>query len=449
MRAAGLVTGIVVARDATSADAPEGGQTLDRLDGAQVPPWPAGSGATGEEPWGVWVILDHWEAGTRLPGNAVPRLMPVASMFAGRESGSQFLPRTGTSVYVRFIDDDPEQPVVIGCAHHAGTPYPFPPDQTDLPLVPTGEDDESLMRQVVTEEKMEEPDEEASEESGGDKEAEDKDPRLDVPATVAAANGAEGPDDVTGAVPASDDADGASYDIAPGESKPLVVNAAGCSVTGMTSKNGRNHVLFDDAAPNVVLKADKLHVTYVGGDHMVNVRGDLHRVTGATETLHEGLNWLWAVGRHHTRIDGASDWTRKGVHFTMVRKGELHLRYGAVHELFGGVRLEVAKNDKWVQMKPDTMQLKAIGRIALAPAFKDNQTTRLRLAVLRKHKTKTQTRESEMFLRLAVKGMAELDDLTRDIKVVLSLAKEETTTLDERTRKGLLLLDIAKTKEYS
>lgn len=474
MREIGLATAIVVARDAVSADDPAGGQELGKLDCAKVCHWPAGPGGAEAEPWGVWIIFDHYEDGLRQPGTALPLLVPVASMTAGHESGTQFLPRIGTSVYLRFVDNDGEQPVIIGFARHAGTPYPFPPDQDDLPLVPADEDGVSLMRHVVKEEAEEEeeaeeapepvappmpemPDPEAEDEGGdeegGEEEAEeeggeeDESPDLDVPATVEAVNGAESADDAADAVPDSETGDGEKYNIAPGEAQPLDVTASGCNVTGMTSNNGRNHVIFDDGAPQVVIKADNLHATYVGGDHMVNVRGDMHRVTGATETLHEGIFWHWSVGKHHTRIDGQTSITRQGVVFSMVRKGELHIRYGAVDELWGGVRLEFAKDNKWTLAKPDIMQLKLIGQIALAPTFKDVQTTRLRLAVLRKHKTKTMERTSEMHLRLAVKAETSLDDLTRDVKVSLQLAQEETVTLKKRTKKGLIQIKIENSKE--
>lgn len=442
MRALGLATGIVVARDAASADDPAGGRALGELDCAKISHWPAGPGGVAEEPWGVWVILDHYEDGLSPPGSAPPRLVAVASTIAGRESGSQFLPRIGTSVYLRFVDDDPEQPVVIGCAHHAGYPYPFPPDEEDLSLVPLDDEGSSRMRHVA---KAEEEGEETEEKKDGA--AEEESPDLDVPATVAAVNEADSPDGGKDAVPDSSASDSENYNIAPGEATALPVTAAGCDVTALTSKDGRNHIVFDDGAPQVVIKADNLHATYVGGDHMINVRGDMHRVTGATETLHEGTVWHWSVGKHHTRIDGKTDITRKAVVMSLVRKGELHIRYGAVNELWGGVRIEVAKDNKWTLSKPDTMQLKLIGQIALAPTFKDVQTTRLRLAVLRKHKTKTMERNSDMHLRLAVKAQASLDDLTRDVKVSLQLAKEETVTLSERTKMGLVQIKIEKSKE--
>lgn len=431
MRAIGLATGIVVARDAASAENAAGTRSLGELDCAKIAPWPAGPGGIDDEPWGVWVVFDHYEDGLRHPGFAVPRLVPVASMIAGRESGSQFLPRIGTSVYLHFIDGDPEQPVIIGFARHAGYPYPFPPDQDDLPLVPADDDGQPLMRHVVAEDSDEETEE------------------LDVPAAVAAVNEADAADDAKDAVPDSETGDTQSYHLAPGEAKPLEVTASGRDVTAMTSKDGRNHVVFDDGAPQVVIKADNLHATYVGGDHMINVRGDVHRVTGATETLHEGIVWHWSVGKHHTRIDGKTKITRKAVVCSMVRKGELHIRYGAVHELWGGVRVEVIKDNKWTLTKPNTMQLKLIGQIALAPTFKDVQTTRLRLAVLRKHKTKTMERNSTLHLRLAVKAMVNLDEITRDALISLQLAQEETVTLTDRTKMGLVQIKIENSKEIS
>ena len=474
MRAIGLASAVVVASDATSGSAPAGSHGLGELDCAKYRPHRSGTGAIPEEAWGVYVLIDRYEDGSKLPGTGTPLLVPVLSMFAGRESGSQFLPRIGTEVYLRYVDDHPEQPVIIGFAHNTSYTYPFPPDGKDLPLVPYDEDGVSQMRHylVVEEEESgeEEPAEEEPEqtgppedgagaaETGADDEAaeggaeddgaeEEESPEMDVPATVADINEQEAPDDAADSVPTSDDAQAENYDIAPGTPEPLDVKANGGQITALTSHNGRNHILFEDALPQVVLKADNTQVTFARGDYAINVRGDMNQVSTNTETLHMDPVTTWTVGKHHTRIDGTTTIKRQAIAFSFIMKGQLHIHYGETNQLWGGIRVEIANEVRWTLTKPDIMAIKAIGQIILTPAYVDNQTTRMRLAVLRKHKTDTMERTSDTNLKLTLKEEAKLDELTRDVKLAMALAKEETAKMGERTKMGLLQLKIEKAKK--
>ncbi len=464
----------MVASDATSGSAPAGSHALGELDCAKYVPHLAGASAAVEEAWGVYVLIDRYEDGTKLPGTGTPLLVPVASMFAGRESGSQFLPRIGTDVYLRYIDDHPEQPVIVGFGHHSGYNYPWAPDGKDLPLVPYDEDGVSLMRHYLKAEEEEEegaeeepaepepapppmPDEstdpaaagsaDGGGEGGDDGAAEEESPEMDVPATVADINGQEAPDDAAGAVPTAEDAQAENYDISPGTPEPLDVKADGAQITALTSHNGRNHILFEDALPQVVLKADNTQVTYARGDYAINVRGDMNQVTTNTETLHLDPVTTWTIGKHHTRIDGTTTIMRKAVAFSFIMKGQLHIHYGETNQLWGGIRIEIANKVRWTLTKPDIMAIKAIGQIILTPAYVDNQTTRMRLAVLRKHKTDTMERTSDTNLKLTLKEEAKLDELTRDVKLAMALAKEETATMGERNKMGLLQLKIEKSKK--
>ncbi|MEZ4447216.1 MAG: type VI secretion system tip protein TssI/VgrG [Polyangiaceae bacterium] len=50
----------------------------------------------------------------------------VCHPLAGAGWGTQFVPRVGMEVVVGFLAEDDDEPVVLGCVSHKGTPHPFP-----------------------------------------------------------------------------------------------------------------------------------------------------------------------------------------------------------------------------------------------------------------------------------------------------------------------------------
>ena len=63
----------------------------------------------------------------------------VVEGWAGRKSGSQFLPRVGQEVLVDFLDGDPEQPVIVGRLYNRDrSPQPFLPDSQDRTITNPG-----------------------------------------------------------------------------------------------------------------------------------------------------------------------------------------------------------------------------------------------------------------------------------------------------------------------
>ncbi|WP_336764837.1 phage baseplate assembly protein V, partial [Achromobacter ruhlandii] len=69
-------------------------------------------------------IRFHWQAGGE--GLAASRWARVAQRQSGAGMGISFVPRIGQEVLVRFVDDDIDQPIVVGALYNGrgegGTP---------------------------------------------------------------------------------------------------------------------------------------------------------------------------------------------------------------------------------------------------------------------------------------------------------------------------------------
>ncbi len=468
MRALGLATGIVCAADATSAAAPG---AVDTLQCAKVPPWTWGSPGAPEEAWGVWVILDMIEGTSGMPGTAKPLLIPVAQAFVGRFGGAQFLPRIGTEVYVRFIGDNPDHPVIIGCGHTSGYPYPYPPAKADHSLLP-GDDADIPFETIVPTESDEGDDSDSeegdseegdseegdSEEGGGeggnsedgksgdsdDSEGGDDPTLMEATEMVAKLIEKQSAGDVEDALPAESDADTEMKPLG-GTAQTLEVTADGWQITALTGQDRRNVILFDDGYPRIVLKTEGNGVTFAARDLQVNVRGAMTHVADTVNRAVVGSNTLWCVGSHYTRIDGAQTVTRKSVSLTVTLKGSLTVRYGETTHLWGGVRLDYVENDKWTLAKDDMTAL-GIGVVYLAPAMKDAHETWMRLAVMRTTKAKTQSRTAKTVLRLAAKDTQTVDEIDRTVKVALQLAQTVNHTADSGTFMGAAQVEIVSGK---
>ncbi len=49
----------------------------------------------------------------------------VAQLWAGKNWGSQFIPRVGMEVVVDFLEGDPDRPLVVGCVYNGKNPVPY------------------------------------------------------------------------------------------------------------------------------------------------------------------------------------------------------------------------------------------------------------------------------------------------------------------------------------
>lgn len=74
----------------------------------------------------IWVQF-HWD---REPQKSCP--VRVAQSWAGKQWGSQFIPRIGMEVVVEFLEGDPDRPLVTGCVYNGDNkhPYALPDDKT-------------------------------------------------------------------------------------------------------------------------------------------------------------------------------------------------------------------------------------------------------------------------------------------------------------------------------
>ncbi|MEB6665403.1 phage baseplate assembly protein V, partial [Achromobacter ruhlandii] len=61
-------------------------------------------------------IRFHWQAGGE--GLAASRWARVAQRQSGAGMGISFVPRIGQEVLVRFVDDDIDQPIVVGALYN-------------------------------------------------------------------------------------------------------------------------------------------------------------------------------------------------------------------------------------------------------------------------------------------------------------------------------------------
>ena len=92
-------------------------------------------GPSGEEiftdKYGRVKVQFHWDRDGKYDGDSSCWLR-VATMWAGKQWGSVFLPRIGHEVIVGFIEGDPDRPVIVGSVYNADTmpPYELPANKT-------------------------------------------------------------------------------------------------------------------------------------------------------------------------------------------------------------------------------------------------------------------------------------------------------------------------------
>ncbi|PYT16346.1 MAG: type VI secretion system tip protein VgrG [Acidobacteria bacterium] len=92
-------------------------------------------GPSGEEiftdKYGRVKVHFHWDRENDYNADASCWLR-VATMWAGKQWGSVFIPRVGHEVIVAFIEGDPDRPIVIGSVYNADTmpPYELPANKT-------------------------------------------------------------------------------------------------------------------------------------------------------------------------------------------------------------------------------------------------------------------------------------------------------------------------------
>src|SRR5579871_1863577 len=92
-------------------------------------------GPSGEEiftdKYGRVKVQFHWDRDGKYDADSSCWLR-VATMWAGKQWGSVFLPRIGHEVIVGFIEGDPDRPVIVGSVYNADTmpPYELPANKT-------------------------------------------------------------------------------------------------------------------------------------------------------------------------------------------------------------------------------------------------------------------------------------------------------------------------------
>lgn len=92
-------------------------------------------GPSGEEiftdKYGRVKVQFHWDRDGKYDADSSCWLR-VATLWAGKQWGSVFLPRVGHEVVVSFLEGDPDRPLIVGSVYNADTmpPYTLPANQT-------------------------------------------------------------------------------------------------------------------------------------------------------------------------------------------------------------------------------------------------------------------------------------------------------------------------------